>query len=62
MDENKTNPFRDLRISSGMSQRKFAEHFGIPRRTLEDWERGIAKCAPYLIELIKFKLQHEKKE
>lgn len=62
MDENKSNPFRDLRISSGMSQRKFAEHFGIPRRTLEDWERGIAKCAPYLIELIKFKLEHENKE
>lgn len=61
MDEKQTNPFRELRISSGMSQRKFAEHFGIPRRTLEDWERGIAKCAPYLIELIKFKLEHENK-
>lgn len=62
MDENKTNPIKELRASSGMSQRKFAEHFGIPHRTLQDWERGIAKCAPYLIELIRFRLEHEKKE
>lgn len=62
MTEKETNPFRDLRISTGMSQRKFAERFGIPRRTVEDWERGINKCAPYLIELIKFRLEHEKKE
>lgn len=62
MDENKTNPFRELRLSTGMSQRKFAEHYGIPRRTVEDWERGLNKCAPYLIELLRFKIEHENKE
>lgn len=53
--------FKELRKASGMSQRKFAEYFGIPRRTLEDWERGIAKCAPYLIDLMKYKLEKENK-
>lgn len=62
MDEKKTNEFKELRVASGMSQRKFAEYFSIPRRTLEDWESGVAKCAPYLIKLIRFRLEHEKKE
>ena len=62
MNEQSTNEFKELRVSTGMSQRKFAEHYGIPRRTVEDWERGINKCAPYLIELIRFRIEHEKKE
>jgi DNA-binding transcriptional regulator YiaG len=53
--------FKELRKASGMSQRKFAEYFGIPRRTLEDWERGIANCAPYLLDLMKYKLEKENK-
>ena len=31
---------KELRRSSGLSQRKFAETYDIPRRTLEDWEAG----------------------
>ena len=53
--------FKELRIASGMTQRQFAEYFGIPKRTIEDWERGIAKCAPYLLELMKYKLDNENK-
>lgn len=62
MDENKPNPFKNLRISSGMSQQRFADHFGIPKRTIEDWERGARKCNPYIIALLKFKLEHENKD
>lgn len=51
--------FKELRKATGMSQRKFAEYFGIPRRTVEDWERGITKCNPYLLDLMHYKLEKE---
>ena len=55
-----TNPFKELRKSSGMTQKQFSEFFGIPRRTIEDWERGHNKCAPYLIDLMAFRLAHKR--
>lgn len=51
--------FAELRKASGMSQRKYAEYFGIPRRTVEDWERGIGNCSTYLLDLMKYKLMNE---
>ena len=51
--------FKELRRLSGMTQKAFGEYFGIPQRNIEDWERGIAKCKPYLLELMKYKLEHE---
>lgn len=53
--------FKELRKASGMSQRKYAEYFGIPRRTIENWDSGINECAPYLIDLMKYKLEKENK-
>lgn len=51
--------FKELRALSGMSQRKFATYFGIPRRTVEDWERGIGHCSTYLLNLMLYKLEQE---
>lgn len=31
---------RAVRARTGLSQRRFAERFGIPLRTLQDWEQG----------------------
>lgn len=31
---------RDLRSASGMAQLKYADHFCVPRRTVEDWDAG----------------------
>ena len=42
-----------------MTQKEFSEYFGIPKRTIEDWERNIRKCAPYLEDLIQYKLEKE---
>lgn len=39
---------RDIRRHTGLTQRKFCDKFCIPYRSLEDWERGISKCPPYL--------------
>lgn len=51
--------FKELRALSGMSQRKFASYFGIPRRTIEEWDSDNRECKPYIIELMKYKLERE---
>lgn len=51
--------FKELRALSGMTQEKFSAYFNIPKRTIEDWERGARKCAPYLLDLMKYKLEQE---
>lgn len=50
---------KEIRLSTGMNRKQFAEYFGIPYRTVEDWEAGKAKCAPYLLSLIVYKLERE---
>ena len=50
---------KNMRNETGMSQVKFAEYFEIPRRTLEDWERGIRKPPGYVVRLIAYKLEME---
>lgn len=52
---------KELRTAAGMTQKQFAEYFGISRRNIEDWEADERKCKPYLVELIEYKLRKEKK-
>ena len=54
-----TNGFKELRQASGMSQRKFADYFRIPRRTIENWDSGVNICPTYTLELMKYKLVKE---
>ena len=56
------NEFKKLREQSGMNMKKFAEHFGIPYRTVQNWEAGVNKCPEYLLKLLKFKLDHDRME
>lgn len=42
-----TRAVREIVAAVGMSQAAFAERWCIPRRTVEDWCRGIAKCPLY---------------
>lgn len=51
--------FKELREKSGMNQTKFAEYFGIPRRTVQNWELGLRTCPDYLLNLMKYKLEKE---
>ena len=51
--------FKELRRLSGMTQQRFSEYFGIPKRTVEDWERGARKCPAYLMALMEYKLRKE---
>ncbi len=41
-----------IRQILGMSQREFAEYFGIPVGTLRNWEQGIAKPPEYVFTMI----------
>lgn len=50
----------DLRKQSGMNRREFAEYFGIPYRTVQDWELGNRKMPDYLLILMEYKLRGEK--
>lgn len=50
---------RTLRARTGLSQVAFAATLGIPRRTIENWESGASTPPPYVIDLIKYKIEHE---
>lgn len=51
---------KKLREEAGLNRREFAEEFGIPLRTVEDWEAGRRKMPGYLLRLILYKVSIEK--
>ena len=52
---------REILRSTGMSQSKFAAHFGISTRTLQQWEQGWSSPPDYVIRMIVYILELEKK-
>jgi DNA-binding transcriptional regulator YiaG len=50
---------KTMREASGMTQKAFAEYFGIPKRTVENWEARQRECPSYLLELMVYKLKNE---
>lgn len=44
---------KSIRASTGLSQAKFAETFGIQSRTLERWESGVRNPPPYVVNLLR---------
>lgn len=48
--------FQELRELSSMNMTQFAKYFGIPYRTVQDWNAGRSNCPPYLIDLMAYKL------
>lgn len=51
--------FKELRERSGMSRKDFVVYFGIPYRTIQDWELGNRKCPEYLLSLLEYRLRNE---
>ena len=43
---------KEIRDTSGLSRSDFATKYGIPLRTMEDWEAERRKCPSYLISLL----------
>ena len=50
----------ELRMSTGMNRREFAEYFEIPYRTMQQWELGDRKMPEYLLRLMAYKIGIEK--
>ena len=50
---------KELRTATRMTQKKFGEYFGIPHRTIQNWEGGQSQCPQYLLELMIYKLKNE---
>lgn len=48
-----------IRQSSGMTQKQFSDYFGIPIRTIQDWESERRNCLPYILDLMEYRLKHE---
>ena len=53
--------FKELREKSRMSRSGFSEYFGIPYRTVQNWELGLRECPEYLLNLMQYKLEKENK-
>lgn len=49
----------ELRQSTGMNRREFADYFEIPYRTVQEWELGHRKMPEYLLRLMAYKVRME---
>lgn len=56
---------KEIRALTGLSQRKFAEKYHIPIRTIQCWEAvsdvNHRDCPDYVKELLKFKVMYDLK-
>ena len=51
---------KDLRLRTKLSQTSFADYFGIPVRSLQEWEQDRRTPPPYLVPLLYRLLVSEK--
>ena len=49
-----------LREEIGLNRKDFALKYGIPLRTIEDWEHGKRKMPSYLLRLLAYKVKYDK--
>lgn len=43
---------KELRVKTGLSQAAFARAYGIPRRTVENWESGVNEPPSYVLSML----------
>ena len=51
---------KKLRESMNMNRRQFCEYYGIPYRTVTDWEAGKRNMPDYVFRLLKYRAEMEK--
>ena len=56
---NISDRIKELRKQTGLSQSKFSAKFGIPVRTLQQWEQGISAPPEYLVRMMAYIIQLE---
>ena len=50
---------RDLREKTKMNRKDFAAYFGIPLRTIEEWEAGRRTPPDYVPRLMEYRMKYE---
>ena len=50
---------KELREKMGMNRREFSEYYGIPYRTVQDWEAEKREQPDYLLRLLKYQAEIE---
>lgn len=50
---------RTLRESTGMNRKEFCEYFGIPYRTMTEWELGHRKLPGYVLRVMAYQIKME---
>ena len=53
---------KTIRRATGLTQAAFAARYGIPRRTVENWEAGVNVPPKYVVNLLAQVVAAEKKE
>ena len=48
---------KELREKMGMNRREFSEYYGIPYRTVQDWEAEKRELPDYLLRLLKYRAE-----
>lgn len=51
---------KELREQMGMNRREFCGYFGIPYRTVQDWEAEKRELPDYVLRLLKYRAEREK--
>lgn len=49
-----------LRESTGMNRQEFCKYFGIPYRTMTDWELGHRRLPDYVLRMMEYQVRMEK--
>lgn len=48
---------KELRESTGMNRKEFCDYFGIPYRTVTEWERRTRKMPDYVFRLLAYRIK-----
>ena len=51
---------KELREQMGMNRREFCDYYGIPYRTVQDWEADKRELPDYLLRLLVYRAKIEK--
>lgn len=55
----KAKKVQELRKSTGMNRREFCDYFGIPYRTVSEWELDGRHAPDYVIRLLEYYIRME---
>lgn len=56
---NRGEQVKELRGKMGMNRSEFCKYFGIPYRTVQDWEAGKRELPDYVLRLMWYRAQME---